>query len=146
MQNKNFKILLLSGGADSMLLNQRYVFDKKIFFDYGQKHKENEFEKCKEIIDEIITLPKFFKKDKEVNCRNFTFVSNIVSIYGDRNIEIYFGTNKEDRYNDNNRNFYNDLEDFINKISINQVCIKTPLIEMTKNEILKELKSEFYTD
>ena len=146
MQKDIYKILLLSGGADSMLLNQRYKFDKKVFFDYGQKHKDFELEKCKKNIDDIISLPEFRTKNKEVNCRNFTFISNIVSIYGDKNIEIYIGTNKNDKYNDNSRIFYDNLEKFINKISFNKVLIKTPLIKMDKKDILKELNLDFYTD
>ena len=143
---KTCKILLLSGGADSMLLNQNYFFDKRIFFDYGQIHKNLEFQKCEKFIDDIIILPKFYKKEKEVNCRNYTFISNIVSIYGETDIEIYLGTNKNDKYKDNNRKFYDMLEEFINKISLNKVLIKTPLINITKDEILKNLKLEFYTD
>ncbi len=83
MQNKTYKILLLSGGADSMLLYQRYEYDKIIFFNYGQEHKEDEFINCKE---------------------------------------------------------------FINNISLFNVKIETPLINITKKEILKELNLPYFTD
>ena len=146
MQNKIYKILLLSGGADSMLLYQRYKYDKIVFFNYGQEHKEDEFINCKDFINDIIELPKFAKKNKEINCRNFTFISLVSSVYGDKDIEIHIGTNKEDIYKDNSRLFYNDLEKFINLISLNKIIIQTPLINMTKKEILKELNFEYFTD
>ena len=146
MQNKTYKILLLSGGADSMLLYQRYKYDKILFINYGQEHKNEEFINCKNFIDDTIELPNFAKKNKEINCRNFTFISLVSSIYGDKNIEIHIGTNKEDIYKDNSRQFYNTLEKFINKISLNKVLIKTPLVNMTKKEILKELNFNYFTD
>jgi len=146
MQNKTYKILLLSGGADSMLLYQRYKYDKIVFFNYKQEHQKNEFIKCKDFIDDIIELPRFANKNKEINCRNFTFISLVSSIYGDKPIEIYIGTNNEDTYKDNSRLFYNNLEKFINKISLNNIIIRTPLINMTKKEILKELNYEYFTD
>jgi len=146
MQNKTYKILLLSGGADSMLLYQRYEYDKIIFFNYGQEHKEDEFINCKEFIDNIIELPKFAKKNKEINCRNLSFITLICSIYGDKDIEIHIGTNKEDKYKDNSRSFYDKTEEFINNISLFNVKIETPLINITKKEILKELNLPYFTD
>ena len=140
------KILLLSGGADSMLLYQQYKFDKTIFFDYGQEHLKEEYDCCSSITDVIIRLPKFTKREKEVNCRNLSFVINTVSTFGNEDIEIYLGMNIEDIYKDNNRKFYNEIEDLINNISFNKVKIVTPLQNMTKKEILKQLELNFYTD
>jgi len=140
------KILLLSGGADSMLLNQRYEYDLKLFFDYNQEHLEKEYKCCSKYIDKCIKLNKFSKKGKEISCRNFTFIANIVSMYGDKDLEIHLGTNSEDIYKDNNREFYDSYEDFINKISFNKVKIKTPLLKLSKKEILNELNQIYYTD
>ncbi len=140
------KILLLSGGADSMLLNQRYEYDLKLFFDYGQEHLNEEFNCCSQYVDRRIKLNKFSRKGKEISCRNFTFIANIVSMYGDKELEIHLGTNSEDIYKDNSREFYDNYEDFINKISFNKVKIKTPLLKLSKNEILNELNQIYYTD
>ena len=140
------KILLLSGGADSMLLYQQHKFDKTIFFDYGQEHLEEEFKCCSKLVDVILKLPKITKREKEFNCRNLSFVINTIANFGNEDIEIYLGTNVEDVYKDNNRNFYNEVENFINKVSFNKVEIITPLKDMTKNEILKKLKLKYYTD
>jgi len=140
------KILLLSGGADSMLLNQRYQYDLKVFFNYNQAHLKEEYICCKKYIDEYIVLNDFVKRGKEVNCRNFTFIAHIVSVYGDKDLEIHLGTNSEDIYKDNSRRFYNDYEEFINKISFNKVSIKTPLLKLSKKDILKELNKKYYTD
>ena len=146
MQKENYKILLLSGGADSMFLNQEIVFDKKVFFDYGQNHKQKEFKICAKFIDNVIKLPVFISINKEVNCRNLTFILNLVSIYGDKDLDIFLGTNKEDIYKDNSSEFYDKTEIFINTISLNRVSIKTPLINYSKKDIVKKLKSKFYTD
>jgi len=142
----DMKILLLSGGADSMLLYQQHKFDKTIFFDYGQEHLEEEFNCCSRIIDVVIRLPKLTKTEKEVNCRNLAFIINTVSTFGSEDIEIYLGTNTEDIYKDNNREFYNKVEDLINNISFNKVKIVTPLQDMSKQEILNKLELKFYTD
>jgi 7-cyano-7-deazaguanine synthase in queuosine biosynthesis len=140
------KILLLSGGADSMLLNQRYDYDLKLFFDYGQEHLSKEFNCCSQYVDRRIKLNKFSRKGKEISCRNFTFIANVVSMYGDKELEIHLGTNLEDIYKDNSREFYDNYEDFINKISFNKVKIKTPLLKLSKKEILNELNQIYYTD
>lgn len=146
MQIETFKILLLSGGADSMLLYQRYKYDRKIFFKYGQRHCDNEFEICRNIIDKTIILPSFVRRNNEVNCRNINFILNIVSVYGNKDLDIYIGTNRGDVYKDNNRRIFDEFERFINKISFNRVSIKTPLMDMSKDEILKELNLRYYTD
>jgi len=140
------KILLLSGGADSMLLYQTYSFDVTVFFDYGQKHLDKEFNCCSDLVDEIIKLPKFITKDKEINCRNLSFIVSVVSAFGSEDIEIYIGTNIDDIYKDNNREFYDEVEGLINNISLNKVKIVTPLKDITKKEILKQLELNFYTD
>ena len=140
------KILLLSGGADSMLLYQTHSFDVTVFFDYGQKHLDKEFNCCSDLVDEIIKLPEFVTKGKEINCRNLSFIINTVSTFGGGDIEIYLGTNIEDIYKDNNREFYNKVEVLINSISFNRVKIVTPLKDKTKKQILKELELKYYTD
>jgi len=140
------KILLLSGGADSMLLFQTYPCDVTVFFDYGQQHLDKELSCCSDFVDEIIKLPPLTIRDKEVNCRNLCFIINLVSVFGYEDLEIYIGTNAEDVYKDNSRDFYNEVEDFINKISFYKVKVITPLKDMTKNEILKKLELTYYTD
>lgn len=146
MQRESCKILLLSGGADSMLLLQDYNFDKIVFFDYGQNHKEKEYSISFKYVDEVIKLPLITKKHKEFSCRNLLFITSIVAKYGDKDLEIYIGKNKDDKYADNSDDFYRDLNLFINKISLNNVRIKTPLQAVPKKEILKRLKLNYYTD
>tara|TARA_R110000787_G_scaffold34463_1_gene89185 strand:+ start:1104 stop:1529 length:426 start_codon:yes stop_codon:yes gene_type:complete len=140
------KILFLSGGADSMLLNQLQKFDKIVFFNYGQEHLKKEFDCCSKYVTSIIKLPEFTKRNKETNCRNLSFIINAVAKYGYEDLEIYIGTNKEDIYKDNTRNFYNKVGVFISEISFNKVKIITPLIDMNKKEILELLECKYYTD
>lgn len=146
MQINTYKILLLSGGADSLLLYQKYKYDKIIFFDYGQPHMENEYKMCEKFVDNVININKLYRKEKYVNCRNMLFITYIVSMYGDKNITIHLGTNSDDKYLDNNYKFYKKLEKFINLISIYNIKIELPLIKMSKQEIIKELNYEYYTD
>ena len=140
------KILMLSGGADSMLLYQRYKFDKCIFFDYGQPHLQQEYQHCKQYIDEYIELPDFAKRQKEYNARNLSFITLLVSIYGNDDLQIYIGTNANDIYPDNNRGFFNDLEQFLQKLTFKSVEIVTPLIDMDKEDILHELNLSYFKD
>jgi 7-cyano-7-deazaguanine synthase in queuosine biosynthesis len=145
-QNKTKRILLLSGGADSILLSQTLEFDILLFIHYGQGHLALERDKALPYLTHEMDLGIFVKEGKQVNCRNMTFVMEVVSRFGDCPLEIFLGTNKEDKYADNNREFYDNLELFVNKISLHPVKVKTPLINLTKQEILSELKRDFYTD
>ena len=140
------KILLLSGGADSMLLYQMQRYDYSVFFNYGQNHLYSELDKCEEKVTDIITLNSFKRNGKEVNCRNMTFITTLVSLYGDRPLEIYIGTNSEDVYKDNSREFYDNLQELLSSISFHPIEVKTPLLHMSKKDILKELKLDYYTD
>lgn len=140
------RILLLSGGADSMLLKQEFKFDKLVFFDYGQKHLEEEFDCCKKYVTDYFRIGLLKERGKEVNCRNLLFINYVVSKFGNEDLEIYLGMNSEDIYKDNSRTFYNELEVFINKISFNKVSIVTPLKNMSKQDILAILKLNYYTD
>ena len=124
---RNCRILLLSGGADSMLLNQLFDYDIKVFIDYAQPHKDKEFQHCEKYVTEIIQLPKMASVGKEVNCRNLTFISCVASKFGSQNIEIHLGTNAEDKYADNSPQFYEELALMLNKISTHRVEIVLPL-------------------
>ena len=75
-----------------------------------------------------------------------TFITTLVSLYGDSPLEIYLGTNAEDIYDDNSREFYDKLQGLLSSISFYSVEIKTPLIEMSKKDILNKLKLDYYTD
>jgi 7-cyano-7-deazaguanine synthase in queuosine biosynthesis len=145
-QEKTKRILLLSGGADSILLSQLYEYDELIFISYGQQHLVLEYQKAKPYLTKVIDMGAFTKRGKEVNCRNMSFIMRIVSEYGYTPLEIHLGTNKEDRYKDNNRQFYDQLQEFISSISFHPVEIETPLIHMTKEEILQQLDRDYYTD
>jgi len=145
MQNTK-KILLLSGGADSMYINQTYNFDLKIFFDYGQKHLEKEYSICAKYIDRVIKIDPFYIKEKEVSNRNLTFISIIVSVFGGSNLDIYLGSNYNDIYKDNQREYFDIIEKTINTASINKVKIITPLIDIKKKEILKKINLKYYSD
>lgn len=147
MLMKNIKkILLLSGGADSMYINQIHDFDLRVFFDYGQKHLKKEYNICEKYIDRVIKIDPFYIKEKEVSNRNLTFISTIVSVFGDSDLHIYLGSNYNDIYKDNQREYFDLLEKTINVASINKVKIITPLINIEKKEILKQINLKYYSD
>lgn len=141
-----YKVLLLSGGADSMWLHESMAFDQRVFFDYGQPFLQKEFSKCQRVVDRVIRLPAFARRRTEVNCRNLTFLSVIVSIYGSRELEIYIGSNQNDVYPDNQRDFFDSLERIFSALAFHPVRILTPLADVSKAEIRSQLTSDYYSD
>lgn len=148
MQKGTCRILLLSGGADSMLLYQKNKFDHCVFFDYGQPHLKKE----KKVISKInvieIILPKIKKESNGFyQGRNLTFV---FSLYENGLIktdtELYIGTNADDKYPDNSKEFFDNLAWCLNQSFKNKLKIKLPLLKKTKKQILEQLKLDHYSD
>jgi len=145
------KILLLSGGADSMLLLQRELkkekpFDEIIFFDYGQKHYSDEKEVCKSYLTDEIKIIDIRCKDGFYESRNKIFIENLRQKYIDDNICIYIGTNADDKHKDNNKRYFYRLQWLLNESHFSRIKIVTPLIKLTKKQILEELNTNYFTD
>lgn len=158
------KILLISGGADSIatwniLKKNGEVIDEKIYFDYGQD-RDQIFKEQKAINDNnifgfnVIKLPTCGQlRDKTDTThpfymgRNMLFIIATVAMHG--SCEIYFGTNKDDVYPDNNRKFFNELQKFIGDTYKVKVDIHTLLLDWKKEQVIKYCKDnklEYYTD
>lgn len=144
-------ILLLSGGADSMYLKSKFNYDKFVYFCYGQSHIDKELEvlgKDKKL--QIIRADNVGDKDEEgfYKGRNLNFILSVMYMYPDTK-SISIGTNAEDIYPDNCREFFDLVEKIIYASYKTKVKIKTPLIKKSKKEIVKFLDLNnigYYTD
>ena len=141
---KPLKVLLLSGGKDSnLILNMIKDFDKKYFFMYGQENQDKEESVVdnatgiiKVKIDEIKRLTNGF-----YIARNMKFMQYVIEDNEKENkIDIYIGTNGEDKYPDNQKRFMSRLAYVLKRSYDKNIRIKLPLIKMTKREIIKKLK------
>lgn len=132
------KILLISGGNDSLFLYNKYEFDKLIYLDYGQPYKKDELKRIpkKTKIIKINNL----KIDKKgyVKGRNLLFLIEIAKRYTDGT--IYMGTNKDDIFPDNNQKYLKKAIEVINTSFETNLNIKTPLKAKTKKEIMKYIR------
>ena len=149
-------VLLLSGGADSIYLYNKYKYDKYIFFNYSQKHIAHELNVLEDLnlknID-IIDIDDL-KQDKKgfYYSRNLKFVLNVLDSFKEdiSNLNsITFGTNKVSTHPDNNREFFNLLESLIEKSYKQKIKLKTPLKDIHKKDInnyLDKKNIRYYTD
>ena len=146
------KVLLISGGMDSLLINElkRDNIDYYVYIDYGHKFKEQEFKNIKKIGIEpiILELPKLKDNDGFFLGRNLHFFIKVREHFIDENICIYFGNNADDNYNDNTREYLSRVEKIINdsfpQTTLRIIC---PLENLTKKEIFNlclEKQIEYY--
>jgi 7-cyano-7-deazaguanine synthase in queuosine biosynthesis len=143
------KVLLLSGGADSIYINETQDFDLYVYIDYGQKHIATELNIIK---DKDFQICKTFNLGKDdtgfYECRNLKFILSIMDNFKDTT-SITFGTNADDKHPDNNRAFFDLAEKIIYLSYKKEIKINTPLHKTTKKEIVKFLdhnKIKYYTD
>tara|TARA_R100000655_G_C2997164_1_gene193819 strand:- start:2947 stop:3381 length:435 start_codon:yes stop_codon:yes gene_type:complete len=142
-------ILLISGGADSMYLYNKYKYDIYVYIDYGQEQIHKEKDILKNInVKYLKILPIKKNIDGFYVARNLKLIQKILD-YFDNVESVSIGTNKEDKYSDNNREYYNLLEKVIQYSYQKNIKIITPLINLNKDVIVKNLKKykiKYFTD
>jgi len=148
------KILLISGGADSMYIYYNNKFDKFVYLNYGQKHIETELNILDQIVKhnnnyDLLSVDNLTKDDNGFyECRNLKFILKIIDTYKGVT-SITFGTNADDKHPDNNRDFFDMIERVIEMSYKKEIKILTPLKDIKKKDIVKglsELEIEYFTD
>ena len=133
------KILLISGGFDSLLIYKMKPFiNNYIYFDYGDTIINQELKRIEKlpVKVEIIKLPKInCNENKFFYGRNLRFIMAVREKYPDENILVYIGNNADDNFPDNTREYFYRLEGLINNSYPNTLRIICPLQDFTKEEI-----------
>lgn len=129
-------ILLISGGNDSMYIYHKYKNKKftTIYIDYGQPYFDEERLRIP-IKSQIINIPSLtFAFNGFVPGRNLLFLIEIAKRYSEGT--IWMGSNKDDIFSDNNKEFLEKAIFVINKSFDTNLKIKLPLKNKTKKEIM----------
>lgn len=143
------KILLLSGGMDSMLILKekgKDFFSNIVYIDYGHRFKEKEFNCCKQYITDVIKIENLKEKDGFYFGRNLRFFIAIREKF-EGNIAVYFGNNSDDNYADNSFEYFMRIEKILNDSYPFTIRINTPFFMLSKEEIynkIKELDIAYY--
>ena len=146
------KILLISGGMDSLLIyfSKKEIFDKYIYIDYGHRFLKKELEKIEKLGINFETIKISNLKDNNgfFYGRNLRFMIAVREKFINENIAVYFGNNIDDNYNDNTHEFLQRTEKIINDSypdATFRICC--PLKDLSKQEIMLECKKndiDFY--
>lgn len=139
------KVLLLSGGFDSLLISEykRENIHHFVYIDYGHRFRDRELEVLRKWQDysgrfvEMLNLPDLKDKDGFFFGRNLRFMIAVRERYVEDNILVYFGNNADDNYNDNTREFLARTEKVINDSYPKTMRIICPLENNTKEEIVR---------
>jgi len=141
-------ILLASGGVDSTLIyfKKKEIIDDILYFDYGHRFKDKELKVIKKLYGNKCKIVKIedlkVSKNGFFYGRNLKFFITVRELYPDEDIMVYFGHSADDNFSDNTRYFLYEVERVINHSYPNKTLrIITPLENMTKKEIWKELLS-----
>lgn len=141
------KVLLISGGFDSLLISEmkHTAIDYYIYLDYDHKFKERELEvleNWKALTEkniEIIKMRALPDKDGFFFGRNLNFFITLRERFINENILVYFGNNADDNYNDNTREFLARVEKVINdSYPTKTMRIICPLENDNKQEIINK--------
>ena len=140
-------IVLLSGGIDSIvllsLLNQTEDELIPIMFDYGQIQFKQEKKSAESICKHLnlkLNVVKIWTLETYTNgfipARNSILILNAVNFCGKMGaVNIYFGAIKsEENFNDCTKDYINRMN---NLLSIHNVKLFAPLIDMDKIEVIK---------
>jgi len=147
MNMKMKKILLMSGGFDSLLLSYqtRFVITDYIYLQYGQKFLQQEkavllkwIQHTKKAI-QYCEIPKLKQIDGMFFGRNLQFMLFLREKYLNQNIVVYFGNNATDTYSDNSFEYMMRLEKIINdsypRMAMRIIC---PLANLAKDQIVMD--------
>lgn len=141
------KVLLISGGMDSLLIHElkKDYIDYYVYIDYGHRFLSQEFENIKNLSINPIILKINNLKDHEgfFFGRNLHFFIKVREHFIDENICVYFGNNADDNYNDNTREYLSRVEKVINdSYPTKTLRIICPLENLNKQEIFKLCKEK----
>ena len=149
-------VILLSGGLDSVvslgLLRKDYGNMLALTFDYGQKACQSEIEASKKICEyykihhKVITLDwlKCITNTALVSKKSVPtdIVLNIAACFADSEgyDDIIIGANKEEgeTFSDNTIEFINRVNAEFEFSTLKRPCVVAPLINYTKNDIVKK--------
>ena len=142
------KILLMSGGFDSLLLSYQTriaAITDYIYLEYGQKFLKQEqdvIEKWEQYMGKKVYcfhIPKLRQLGGMFFGRNLRFMLFLREQYLNYNLVIYFGTNATDTYSDNSLEYMQRLEKIINDSYPGMVMrIICPLANLTKDQVVIE--------
>lgn len=142
------KAVLLSGGLDSALIAARWPGSIAISIDYGQAHKiELNYARrlaekyCADHVEISIPIVPA-KSDVVFECRNAALASvgaMVAATHGCENLMIGCNFSDFDRFPDCRPHFWRELSRTF-ELGEYPVKLRTPLLYMTKKEIVKDAK------
>ncbi len=138
------KILLFSGGIDSLIAWFYLDKPKCIYIDLHTEYSEKEIKSIKNIatklsmdltIHEITNLNLFYNSDVNAFVPNRNLLLALIgSWYGD---EIFIAGIKGDMVEDKNPEAFTDMTEILNKFSRTRIKIDSPFWQMSKTDIIK---------
>jgi 7-cyano-7-deazaguanine synthase len=133
------KILLFGGGIDSYVAYHYLKKPQTVYFNLGHKYAQKERIKVQQlipttIIDRSIYLGDIEQKDSHILYRNLFLVLLASAKYSDN---IYLCGVKDDRVEDNNKDFYARASELMSLLSGRKITVSSPFIDMTKDEVVK---------
>ena len=139
------KILLISGGFDSLLIakQKEKCIDEYVYLDYNHIFKDKEvaiLDKIEQVYNikiKYITIKDLKDIDGFFLGRNLHFFITVREAF-EGNICVYFGNNCDDNYSDNTREFISRVEKIINDSYPDTFRIICPLENLTKQEIVSK--------
>ena len=142
-------ILLLSGGLDSMVIyhEMKDEIDDCVYIMYRRNRKANdkEMETIKRVgvSPTIIEIPEVQECDEGFfEARNFKMILAVREKYLNSDINVIIGSTANDCFTDNNRMFFYELEDVLNKSYKKSIRITCPLENRSKRSLIHEAEEE----
>ena len=155
-QEKNMptgkKVLLFSGGADSLIFNYLLNPDILLVIPHGNKYEQQELmhinnliekkiiDKTKVVFDKRLFLGDIERVDSIIPLRNLFFIE-IATFYGE---EIFLGSVFGDRSSDKSIEFFNKCSDILTYVyqdshwcKERKILVSSPFKELTKTELVK---------
>lgn len=139
------KVLLVSGGLDSMLIyaEKKHLIDYLVYFDYGHRFMAQELA-CldkQKVPYRIVKMRELPEKNGWFFGRNLAFLIACREAFLSEDIAVYVGTNADDCYTDNAFEFMQRAEKIINDSYVtNTMRVVCPLKDMTKQEIISKAR------
>lgn len=130
------KLLLISGGLDSVIAYHVLNKPQTIFFNIGVPYNKKELQFVNEYIPETIIDNSIKLKEEKNNYipfRNILLLTRAAT-YSDN---LIISTVKEDIMPDNNKKIFDGLSKILSKVKGSKVTITSPFFDLTKVEIVK---------
>jgi len=152
------RVLLFSGGMDSLILNYLYSPDVLLFIKHGSTYEKFELENLDRLtssgwidssklvfLSDCLDLSRWERVDMIIPCRNLFFIC-FASMYGE---EILLGSVRGDRSTDKDYFFFSQVVELLNHIySESHWCegrkfkVWSPIKHLTKTEAVREYLQE----